>query len=198
MPSRLLDNPPKVTPVLKTMTDEQFMNFQASRPEEERWELIEGVPIMMTPTTNRHERICHNLTRLILDALEARNETEMTALTNRGITVPRVGGFRPSADVAVLPNDDGGSYHDVFFLAAEVLSQSNTQEHIELKRKRYMQHPKNLHVLIISQYERHVEHYARSNRWAPTILTKKRDAIDLPEFGCRFTLQRLYKGTPLE
>ena len=192
-----LDKPPKVTPVLKRMTDDQFMTFQASRPEEERWQLIDGVPFMMAAATNRHQKLCYNLTKLIQTSLE-RNRPDLVALTERGLLVPTIRAFRPTADVAVHKDDDGGSYHDEFYLAAEILSESNTFEHIETKRQRYMQHPDNLHVLVVSQFERKVEHWARAKKWKRVELTKKRDVIELPEFGCRFTLMRLYRGTPLE
>lgn len=196
MATQLL-KPSKVTPVLKTMTDDQFMIFQASRPEEERWQLIDGVPFMMTAARSRHQRLCLNLANLLQSGLD-KTRKDLVALTERGLIVPSVQGFRPTADVAIHKDDDGGSYHDVFYLAAEVLSDSNTFEHIETKRQRYIQHPDNLHVLVVSQFERKVEHWARSRKWKLVELTKKRDVVELPEFGCRFTLARLYRGTPLE
>lgn len=192
-----LIKPPKVTPVLKNMTDEQFMTFQASRPEEERWQLVDGVPFMMTAARSRHQRLCLNLANLLQAGLE-KTRKNLVALTERGLMVPGVHDFRPTADVAIHKDDDGGSYHDVFYLAAEILSESKTLEHIETKRQRYMQHPDNLHVLIVSQFERKVEHWARSRKWKLIDLTKTRDVVELPEFGCRFTLARLYRGTPLE
>jgi len=49
---------------------EAFRNWVASRPDEERWELIDGVPMMMAPATRDHQRIASNLERLLNDALE--------------------------------------------------------------------------------------------------------------------------------
>ena len=40
------------------MSGTEFRSFQTKRPDHERWELIEGVPVMMTPpfvTTPRPE-----------------------------------------------------------------------------------------------------------------------------------------------
>ena len=39
------------------LTMEQFHAFRDSRPEEEKWELIDGVPMMMPPPTLVHQRI---------------------------------------------------------------------------------------------------------------------------------------------
>lgn len=47
-----------------------FRSFQAARPDEERWELIDGTPVMMTPPLIDHNRIASTLERLLNDALE--------------------------------------------------------------------------------------------------------------------------------
>ena len=47
------------------LTMEQFHAFRDSRPEEEKWELIDGVPMMMPPPTLVHQRIAANLDRLL-------------------------------------------------------------------------------------------------------------------------------------
>jgi Uma2 family endonuclease len=50
-----------------------FRGFLEGRPEEERWELIDGLPVMMAPPTKAHQRIASNLERLLNDALEAQD-----------------------------------------------------------------------------------------------------------------------------
>jgi hypothetical protein len=47
----------------------QFLCFLHSRPDEERWELIEGVPMMVPPPKIAHQRIASNLERYLNDAL---------------------------------------------------------------------------------------------------------------------------------
>jgi Uma2 family endonuclease len=178
------------------MSDAEFTVLQKYRPEEERWQLIDGVPFMMTPATNRHQRFCVGLASIINDGLD-HQRPDLHAFTERGLLVPGFANFKPIADVAVLLNGDGPSYNNRFFLAAEVLSPSNTEEYIALKCQRYMQHPDNLHVLVVSQDERRVDHWARSNGWKKQTFKSLKSAIDLPEFDCRFTLAQLYKGTPL-
>ena len=49
---------------------ELFRGFLEGRPDEERWELIEGVPVMMAPPTLAHQLIASNLQRLLHEALE--------------------------------------------------------------------------------------------------------------------------------
>ena len=48
----------------------KFRLWTESRPSEERWELIDGVAILMTPPTLAHQRIALNLERFLNDALE--------------------------------------------------------------------------------------------------------------------------------
>jgi Uma2 family endonuclease len=43
------------------LTMEQFHAFRDERPKEEKWELIDGVPMMMPPPTVMHVRIARNL-----------------------------------------------------------------------------------------------------------------------------------------
>src|SRR5438876_10626877 len=54
---------------------ELFRGFLEGRPDEEHWELIDGVAMMMTPPTKAHQRIASNLERLLNDALEGHAPT---------------------------------------------------------------------------------------------------------------------------
>jgi hypothetical protein len=49
-----------------------FSAWLASRPDEEHWELIEGVPRMATPN-RRHQRTASNLESLLIVALKRHN-----------------------------------------------------------------------------------------------------------------------------
>ena len=178
------------------MTDNEFMTFIERRPEHERWQLIDGVPFCMNPATNRHQRLCLRLANLLNDGVEAKRPG-LIALTERGLLMPGVRRFRPVADVAVVVDDDGGSYTESFYLAAEILSPSNTEEHIERKRLRYIQHPENLCVLVISQDVVRVQVWLRSSGWAMREATSLRHVVSVPELGVRFDLKSLYRGTPL-
>ena len=46
-----------------------FRTWLTSRPDEEHWELIEGVPMMTAPPDRRHQRIASNLESLLNAAL---------------------------------------------------------------------------------------------------------------------------------
>jgi Uma2 family endonuclease len=54
------------------LTMEQFHAFRDERPKEEKWELIDGVPMMMPPPTVMHVRISRNLETLLNTRLAAK------------------------------------------------------------------------------------------------------------------------------
>ena len=73
-----------------------------------------------------------------------------------GLTVPDADLFRSRADVAMLDAMLDSvtayeSYADKFYCVAEILSDSNTDKDIAVKRQRYLQHPDNLYFLLIDQ-----------------------------------------------
>jgi Uma2 family endonuclease len=192
------------------MSDEEFVAFYAARPHAERWQLIDGDAIMMNPPKLRHQKIGGNLA-WELNALFRVHMPNMSALQEAGLLVPGVQRFRPQADVAVIDDtvDLDTSWADRFFLAAEVLSESNSARMIERKRKRYMQHPLNQYVLVIAQLKPRVEVFARTKNWQPYVLTRLDDVLDLSDLmgaaasggagrhEISVPLFRLYAGTPV-
>jgi Uma2 family endonuclease len=117
-----------------------------------------------------------------------------------GLMVPDVASFRPEADVAVLDDiidDDDAPYAGSFYLVAEILSDSNTDQDIAAKSRRYLQHPQNRYVLLIAQTEVRVEVRARASAWQPTILEGLGAALYLPDWSFSAPLSALYRGTQL-
>ncbi len=179
------------------LTEEQYHILLRTRPEEERWQLIDGVAVMMPPPTLRHQRIGGNLFRLLGNALD-QARPDLVALYESGLRIEGVPAFLPVPDLLVVDTPVGeGSYADRFYLTAEILSDSNTEEYISLKVQRYAQHPHNLHSLIVSQREICVEVWSRAKDWKGFVLRSTDDLLELPEFGFRCALRDLYRGTPL-
>ena len=107
--------------------------------------------------------------------------------------------FRAIADVAVVNFEvEDEVYGADFFLAAEVLSDSNTHEFISRKRAIYAAAPGCLHVLILSQKDFAVEVWSRSNGWEGRVYRSPDDLVTLPEFGFSCTVADLYRGTPVK
>lgn len=185
-------------PLSGTMDVEEFMAFLETRPDEERWHLIEGVAVRMAPPSYAHQRMSYNLCQILNSSFSARS-LDLFAYFEAGVRSPGVRNFQPQPDVVVVPGVAGYNlYSEKFQLVAEILSPTNRRQEIELKLRRYREAPDNLYAVVVEPRELRVEIYARRNNWQPVIVTKADDRIDMPEFGLHCRVADLYVGTPLD
>lgn len=188
-----------VAPPPGRLTAEQFLAFIEDRPREERWQLIDGEAfMMMSPARLPHQMIGRNLARLLDLALE-RDRPDLAALQEVAVRVEDFPDFLAVADVAIVNSEvEDVVYSTNFYMAAEILSESNTREFISRKRAIYAASPDCVHVLILSQDDFAVEVWSRSNDWKGRVYRSPEDVIDLPEFGFSCRVADLYRGTPVK
>jgi Uma2 family endonuclease len=176
---------------------ETFRAWAASRPDEEHWELIDGVPMMMTSATRDRRRITSNLERLLNDALQL-HRPSLAAYQRIGVNLePVIEHYDPEPDVAVVDAGPGRDprYSDRFYLAAEVVSDSDRAT-VDTKREIYKRHPHCRCVLVIRQDQFHVSVDLRvDSGWRQQVLSHGDDALVLTEFGLQCSARELYKGT---
>jgi Uma2 family endonuclease len=186
---------PDIAPGL--WTAEQFLDFYVTRPEGERWQLIDGLAIMMVPPSFMHQRIADNF-KSALNASLGRERPMLYAFENVGLRIPGIEDFNPQPDIAVCHADLAREYYaDRFFLVAEVISPSNTAEMIDRKLELYRSHPDNIYCLTIDQDSVHVALYAGEQDWARTDFRALDDVVRLPAFAFEAKLADIYAGTPL-
>jgi len=180
------------------LTAGEFLKFLKFRPNEERWQLIEGVAMMMTPPTYVHQIIALNLNYLLFEALE-RKGLELLVVNDGGVRLRSMPDFLPRPDVVVVPGvAEYRSYAERFLLVAEVLSPSNTKSLIARKLRFYRNHLHNLYCLIIDSRRTWIEVHARANNWKAFLLENPSDDLKLPEFGLHCAIGDLYRRTPLD
>ena len=178
-------------------TADQFLEFYTTRPDGERWQLVDGLPMMMTPPSRWHQKISKNLLGLLDRSLEV-HRPELEAYYEVGIRIPGIDDFSPMPDLLIVRRDDDFQrYAERFVLVAEVISPSNTPEMIERKLELYRTHPDNLYCLTVDQDAVGVTLYAREAGWARTDLQSLNDILKLPALGFEARLAEIYKGTPL-
>jgi Uma2 family endonuclease len=178
-------------------TADQFLDFCMTRPDEEHWQLVDGLAMMMVPPTYLHQKLGKNML-LLIDTAVSRSRPDLEVLYEMGVRVPGVDDFNPEPDLLVVEADAPlKRYADKFFLIAEVISPSNTAEMIERKIELYRSHPENLYCLTIDQDSVHVALWARDSDWARTDLRSLGDTLRLPAIGLEVKLADIYKGTPL-
>ena len=178
-------------------TVDDYHGFLETRPDDERWQLIDGVAVMMTPPTLVHQRIASNLCGRLNDVLEVAHP-QWFALQEIGLIVPGYDDFRPKADAAVLDSTvQDTSYATRFHLVAEIRSDTNTDKHIALKRERYQAHPDNHYVLVIDRLAYRLELSARSESWRLRVIEGRDAVLSLTAMSFQCRLADLYRGTPL-
>lgn len=178
-----------------------FRQWAKSRPDEEHWQLIDGVAMMMAPPTHDHQRIASNLERLLNDAIERMAQPRLpriAAYQRIGVNLgPVVEDYDPEPDVAVVEVATSGDrrYADRFLLVAEVVSRSD-ESTIEGKREIYKRHPGCECVLVIRQDRYSVTVDLRAEEvWSRETLAAPDGRLILPAFGLQCTLADIYKGT---
>ena len=187
--------------VQQRMSVGQFRQFIGGRPDKERWELIDGVAMMMAPPTLAHQRIASNLERLLLDALET-HAPALTAFQAIGVNVgPAIENYDPEPDVVVTDSSveeaQDECYADRFYLAAEIVS-SNERVDIDRKRSIYKLHDACSCILTVQQDRFEVQIDLRTETgWSEQVLMQADDILAIPAFGLRCSVADLYRGTPL-
>jgi Uma2 family endonuclease len=194
-----------VEPRTDRMSGAEFRAFQDARPDHERWELVAGVPMMMTPPTIAHNHIAGNLERLLTSCLE-RYAPSLVATQRPGLDLAS-GDYRPEPDVGVIDADYAPDQRFVekAYLLAEVVSSTDhvgvpgsNSRWIDVKRDLYRSHEHCEAVLIIEQSRMEVGIDLKvEGEWVSSIASGAGAEIVIPEFGFRCFVGDLYEGTPL-
>ena len=181
-----------------SMDVDEFMAFLETRPDNERWDLIEGVAVMMAPPSYAHQRTTRNFCELLNSAF-SEQRLDLFAYFSAGVRNPGLRNFQPEPDVVVVPGVAGNDlYSEKFQLAGEIMSPTNTRQEIDLKLRRYREGPDNLYVVVIEPSEFLVEIHARRESWQPKVLKQPNDIVEMPEFGLRCCVVEIYRGTSLD
>jgi len=184
------------------LSRELFRAFYATRPDEEHWQLIDGVAVMMTPVTVVHQIIATNLQLLLLQALK-HHAPALTALPRLGVNIaPPVEDYDPEPDVVVIDasigRDPNARYIDHFYLAAEIVSASD-RVWVEKKREIYKLHETCTDILTVQQDRLEVRVDTRANDiWSEQLLKQPDNLLVLPSLGLSCKVSDLYAGTALE
>lgn len=176
------------------LTADEFYAFTESRPDGEKWELIEGKPIL-SPSANRiHQKIVRNL----LVALGAREVgAGWEAIPGIGVRVSATD--VPIPDVLVRPAtllDDWKC--DDMIVAFEVLSPSTADRDLRWKRRAYAGLASLAHYVVVAQDAAEVTVYDRQDGFAERRIEGFNEALALPALGVEIALQDIYLNTGID
>jgi Uma2 family endonuclease len=174
------------------MTADEFFAFTATRPDEEKWELIDGQPIMNASASFFHQVILKNLVRS-LTQLEELGDVSWISIPGIGVRVSETS--VPVPDLLIRPNTRVvGSECDDMIVAFEILSPSTANRDLRLKRKAYTILPSFQQYVIVAQDFVEVFSYDRANAFAERRLNGLDLKLDIPTLRVALPLSDIYRG----
>jgi Uma2 family endonuclease len=189
-------------PVISTdpMTVEEFYAFTDTRPDDEKWELIEGEPVLNASPSPTHQWIVKNLI-IALGIRERQPQASWAILPGLGVRVSRTD--RPEPDVLVIPRsvfsaDRSKRDTSEVIAAFEILSPSTAERDLRWKRTAYTGLPSLTYYVVIAQDAVDVVVFARDTGFAERRFRSVNDSIELPALGIALPLSEIYRDTGLE
>ena len=182
--------------LLQSMTVENFLGFTESRPDEERWELIDGEPILNASPSYLHQKIVGNLI-IALSAVERRKRATWSAIPGIGVRLSERSA--PVPNVLVRAKDHlAGRTCDDMILAFEVLSPKTSDRDLHWKRQAYASLPSLAHYVVIAQDAIEVGSYARHRDFREQRLGSLGARLDLDALDASIKLSEIYQDTGLQ
>ncbi len=170
----------------------EFLQFLETRPDEEKWELLDGMPVMNAAPVYRHQRIVFNLLKC-LGAQEKHPNPPWVVIPGIGV---RVSDYSlPVPDVMVVPPLAADAHYcDNILAAFEVLSPSTKKRDLTWKRKAYAGIASVQHYVIIIPEKTEVLHFRRTAGWQDVMLAAMEDRLEFPELRLGLKLSDIYFG----
>jgi Uma2 family endonuclease len=188
-------------PIIDTgpMSVEEFYAFTDTRPDEEKWELIDGEPILNAAPSPMHQWIVRNIV-LALGIREREINAPWAVLPELGVRVSDKD--RPEPDVLVIPSDHRSldpKERDVrnIIVAFEVLSPSTEGRDLRWKRTAYTSLPSLTHYIVIAQDAVEVIVFARDDDFVERRIRSLDETIELPSLCISLPVAEIYRDTGL-
>lgn len=173
----------------------EFVAFLDSRPDDEKWELVEGRPVSSPMPVRHHQIVVKN----VLFALEREAFAKRPAwevLPGLGVKVDDFNA--PVPDVLVRPEDLlEGNFCDDVLAVFEVLSPGTASRDRKWKRQVYAALPSLRYYVAVSPSKVQVSLFSRSDAFAGPMLRDLSTTLELPALGVALPLASLYRDTDL-
>ena len=180
------------------MTVQEFYAFTDTRPDDEKWELIDGKPVLNASPSPLHQRILKNLV-IAIGNRERELKGAWELLPGLGVLVSDT--KRPEPDLLILPNspsvDLSRRDRDDVIVAFEIMSPSTATHDLKWKRAAYASLPSLTHYIVIAQDAVDVVVFARDNGFAEQRLSAIDAVLALPALGIALPLSEIYRDTRL-
>jgi Uma2 family endonuclease len=180
------------------MRVEEFYAFTDTRPDEEKWELIDGEPLLNPTPSYLHQKIVLNLL-VLLDAAARRSRGGWEVLPGLGVRLSDTS--VPVPDVLIRPDKfiDGRDCGDMI-VAFEVLSPSTAKRDLRWKRTAYASLPTLRQYVVVAQDAVDILSFDRdasAGGFSERRFMRGDEELDLPPIGVRASLSEIYRGLGL-
>lgn len=169
-----------------------FLAFLDIRPGE-RWELLDGHPVMMVGGTRAHARIAGNLLEAVRPHARARRCDAFAGLL---VATPSGSAFEPDLLVDCTAGRQNDRTTETPTIVFEVLSPSTMHFDRSEKARRYRAIPSLQQLVFIYQDSVRVESWLRHDGdWlpVPTVLIRREDSVALPTLAGSLPLDAVYR-----
>ena len=192
---------PRIRPKLAEsdqMTIEEFLAFTEERPDEERWELIEGIAVLNASPTNFHQFIAGNIL-IMLDSQQRKSNAPWVPLIGIGTRVPVSPRSIPQPDLMVhevAPTSESSVTADALVLL-EILSKSNNKSDQAWRKRVYASIPNCQHVVTVAENVPLVTRFDRASGWDKVEYKRISDVLELRMLDASLPLIEIYRRTPV-
>ena len=181
------------------MTVEEFYAFTDTRPDEEKWELIDGEPVLNASPSPPHQYIVANII-FTLTLCARQSGAAWAVIPGIGARVSDIS--RPEPDVMIVPKLGTGldrSRRDTTkaMVLFEIMSPSTSSRDLKWKRAAYTGMPALSHYVVIAQDAVDVVVFDRAAGFEERRLTSLADSIEFPALGAVLPLSEIYRDTGL-
>src|SRR5918993_64641 len=173
-------------------TLDSFHAFLDTCPDREKWELIDGEPILHATPSRRHQIIVGSL---LFELETIRREARATwqPLIGIGTRIPDDRENEIVPDIMILPRVSEATNWTYEVLAAfEVLSPDSVRRDMVRKLAFYRRVEHLTHYVVLSQERRQATLFARNAGFSPRVLAEDGATIKIEPLGIALRLADLY------
>ncbi len=170
---------------------DDFFAFTAGRPDDERWELIEGEPVLNASASLLHQRIIRNVVTRLTNVEWERGAAWSVVPGISTVTSPI---SAPIPDILVRPNDLLRDWKcDDVIVAFEVLSPSTKDIDMRWKRAAYASLPSLRHYVVVAQDAPEIVYFDHASGFAERRLQGLDATLDLSVIDVSLPLADIYR-----
>jgi len=177
---------------VRRMTVAEFFDWEPG--DDRRYELVDGVPVMMTGARNRHGDVVVNTIGSLGNKLAG--SPCRAFMSDTAVLIPNGNVRRPDAGVVCGPRKDDAMHADAPRLVIEVLSPSTREFDMGGKCDEYKTIDSLNHIVLVDPDEPQVTHWFRAEdrAWRQQGYKGLGAVIAFPDLDIAISLGELYRG----